>query len=621
MAALARVLGDEQAAATYQDKADKTHRAVQRELWSDEFAMLGPKGPLGILRLHPQSLEIEMPVWTGLVDPYQAEALLDWSSANLEFRDEAGGRWMYDNDWWPAVWSQHVPAEGDAMMVGWAHMLGGRHDVGNDILRTFADASIRSPSPGFDYLFASSGQGGGADWATAQGAFVRALVEGTFGVSPAIDQQHITLRPHFPADWDHARFLRPGLDFTWDRQGTTQRVLVKTAPDIRSTLELSVDSPVVGVTLDGKGQGVDIQPAMHWGIVRVDLPRGGGQVIVRTEGEPARFDVPEEATVGQPVRIGVNGVDRFQVVDRFGMVDVVSASAEMVTVRPRRPGAGRCLFFLDCARGNLRWIEPIALHVGPRRAVEAVERTVADPLPPGTRLVPIDLSAAYTDDIQTARAEFGYWSWPRWVPSRECPTRVRVGEIPFLIGPMGPGDGAKAKDLIMIANMLAPTWQWDCQYSPPPPDQAKSDAPDSPDPTPKMFASGMRIRVGRRLHKFYLLSLNMNLPQKCYVPAVEVVVRYENGNAQTTFLVPPLNFDSSYQDFGINTMAMPLPIASKRSETWPVPFGYDLRELHLTMTDVLCDPARTVESVELRAIATETLFGLAGLTLAEVTDP
>ena len=37
----------------------------------------------------------------------------------------------------------------------------------------------------------------------------------------------------------------------------------------------------------------------------------------------------------------------------------------------------------------------------------------------------------------------------------------------------------------------------------------------------------------------------------------------------------------------------------------------------LTMTDVICDPLRRVESIEFRSVATETYFGLAGLTLRE----
>ena len=41
---------------------------------------------------------------------------------------------------------------------------------------------------------------------------------------------------------------------------------------------------------------------------------------------------------------------------------------------------------------------------------------------------------------------------------------------------------------------------------------------------------------------------------------------------------------------------------------------------HLTLTDVVCDPLKNVTSIEIRSIATETFFGLAGVTLMETRE-
>jgi hypothetical protein len=35
------------------------------------------------------------------------------------------------------------------------------------------------------------------------------------------------------------------------------------------------------------------------------------------------------------------------------------------------------------------------------------------------------------------------------------------------------------------------------------------------------------------------------------------------------------------------------------------------------MTDVLCDPAKKVDRIEFRSVATETFLGIAGVTLLE----
>jgi len=597
LAFLADRLGKPGDAKRYRTKAEKIRRTAQAQLWSNEMAMLGSKGPLGILRLHPQSLEVEMPVWTGLVDPYQAYALTDWYYANLAFRDEAGGVWMYDNDWWPVVWSQHMPAQGDAMMVAWALMLAGRHEDGADILSTLAGSSFRSPSPGFNYTFNSAGVCGGNDPATVQGAFIRALVEGLFGVQPAIDEGRIVVRPRFPRNWPRARFVRPGLQIEWRRQGTKQTCRVRTPDSIRPVVEFCVRAQVQRVSVDGTGVPLSAKPDIRHAVVSVALPPGGGRAVVETGLETFSVSAPQRLKVGAVAEIRVAGADEVKTEDRFGFFNVRSLSTSRIRAKLKRAGAGRAVLFLRCRVGNVQWLEPVAFATLPHAARDIQPRTVTNPMPEGTRYVPVDLSEAYNDDIQTCfkhrwkwdaydfiSGRIAYWTMPLFRLSRPMPRRVRVGDVPFLLGPMGPGDAVKHKDLLMLANT-----------------------------PPRELPTRATIHVGRKLHKFYVLSLNMNLPQKCYVPAVEVRVRYADGKEQVNELIPPSTFDTFYQDYGIDTMALPLPV--KPTMRWVGYGGVNLAQHHLTMTDVACDPQRGVDTIQFRAIATETFFGLAGLTL------
>ena len=181
--------------------------------------------------------------------------------------------------------------------------------------------------------------------------------------------------------------------------------------------------------------------------------------------------------------------------------------------------------------------------------------------------------------------------------NNDLPRRVWVGQVPFLLGPMGPGeDAVKGKDLIVLTNVV-------------------------PDPS----QNGMAFQVSRRLDKFYLLSLNLNLPMKSYVPAVEVVVRYNQGEPQNTWLIPPLNFDTCYQDFGINTRALTLPIAPEQLVDrdilgqWEVaPVGYDLGDLQyallLRLTFCVCN------TNSCRLLARLQIIGCSDSRLACVKD-
>ena len=86
-----------------------------------------------------------------------------------------------------------------------------------------------------------------------------------------------------------------------------------------------------------------------------------------------------------------------------------------------------------------------------------------------------------------------------------------------------------------------------------------------------------------------------------------------------TELIPPLNFDSYYQDFAINTVALPLTAAvpGHGQKEWVNYYGCNFNQIRLTMTDVLCDPAKKVDRIEFRSVATETFLGIAGVTLLE----
>ncbi|NOY82205.1 MAG: hypothetical protein GXP31_14500 [Kiritimatiellaeota bacterium] len=602
LAEFADALGKTEDAARYGKKAARIRAAAQRELWSDTEAMFGSKGPLGMLRLHPQSLEVEIPAWTGLLSPDQTAAVTDWYLRNVAFQGPAGGLWMYDNDWWPVVWSQHMGSPGDETMVAWALLLAGNFEAGCRVLETVAAGSFRAASPGFSYTFDRRGVQGGNDPATAQGAFFRCLIEGVFGVSPALDQGVIRVQPRFPTSWQFAEFARPGLDLRWKRTpGGAQTVQVRTRPGVRVEVRLPVHSPVASVSVDGRAVPIRTEPGlgMPWVVVRT--PPGGAAVEVRTTGASWAVHAPVAVRPGEVCEIRCDGLDTTRIRDPFGFCDVLEQTPQRVRVRLKRAGAGRAVFFLDCRKGDLEWSETVACRTGAESAKQTRRRTVVDPLPANARFVPLDLAGVYNDDIQrcfrhrwqwdhqdSPGSMIRYWTMPLFRLTQPIPRRVRVGPVPFLLGPMGPGPAEKTNDLVMLANT-----------------------------PPRELPSGVRLRIGRRCRRIYLLSLNMILPQKCYVPAAEVRVRYTDGSTVVTQLIPPLNFDAFFQDFGIDTAALPLPVEPAYGmDRWVTYGGVDLAQHHLTMTDVACDPTRTVETLEVRSIATETFIGLAGVTLA-----
>jgi len=607
LAELARKLGKPDEAQRFLVKSQAIQSAAMRELWSNEFGILGSKCPLGLLRLHPQCLDVEIPIWTGLVDAYQGVMLADWFSNNNSFTDKQGGLYFYSNEWWPAVFSQHLPLEGDMIMTGWGMLLAGRHEDGARTLATAAAMAYRSSTPGFDQVFNATGTGGtGGDWIFSQGPFVRALVEGIFGVSPHFDENRVVVHPRFPEGWNHARFTRPGLDIDWQRNGNEQTFKVKTAANVRCRFEIPVNSAITSFMLDRKPVKPTMTSGMGWAVIDIETDNGGGEINLLTTPRTWSIDAPATLQPGQTTEVKLRNLSAYEIEDPYGFFEVLQKSADRATVRLKRAGSGQATLFLRCTNGaddgRITWIEPITLLTMPRSTKEVTKQTVLEPFPDGSRLLPLDLTAACNESIQTyplhqwksdaanaPESQIKFWTMPLFQLTAPLPREVTVGKVTFLLSDMGAD--LTGKNLILLDNT-----------------------------PPRETATTATLHIGgRNLHKAYLLSLNMNLPMKAYTPAATVTVRYTDGSQQVTELIPPVNFDSYYQDFAINTVAMPLTSAvpGHGQKEWRNFFDCNLDQMHLTMTDVLCDSAKRVDRIEFRCVATETFLGIAGVTLLE----
>jgi len=492
---------------------------------------------------------------------------------------------------------------GDMMMVGWAMMLSGRYDEGNRILQSCAAASARADGPEFNYILWDDGVStSSGDMATCLGAFFRALVEGTFSVAAAFDEGRVTITPRLPSDWRYAMFEREGLTIHWQRDGETQVLTVGTRNWVEACLQIPVASKVESATLNGKPVAFQIVPAIRRALVLVETDSGGGTVRVKTAPVQWQIKSPDIASPGETVTVTASGLDSIDLDDRYRFLESPSVSRSGFTAKLARAGAPQSIVYLKCKLGNAEWIEPIRFRNPPLTAKDAVTRTILDPLRPGTAFVPVDLSFAYNQDIRccfrhewtwdawgTVSETLSYLTMPLFTLSEPLSARILVEHVPFLLGPMDPGETEVARNLLMIANTH-----------------------------PYELPTSVRLDFAPvNASKVYLLSPNMHLPQKCYTPAAQVVLRYSDGSQTVTELIPPLNFNCYYQDCGINTAKRVIPaIPAYGMREWPAAFGIDLTEQHLTMTDIPCDPTRKLSGIEIRTIATETFIGVAGLTLA-----
>jgi hypothetical protein len=115
-----------------------------------------------------------------------------------------------------------------------------------------------------------------------------------------------------------------------------------------------------------------------------------------------------------------------------------------------------------------------------------------------------------------------------------------------------------------------------------------------------------------RLEKIYLLTANLTKILKCYYPGAEVIVHYENGDAQTFELVPPYTMSCMVQD--VCPRAYAIEFGKLLNLRGPL-MGRE--KPNVAVSDIVPDMSRKVRNIELRCVASETIFGIMGITVLQ----
>jgi hypothetical protein len=119
----------------------------------------------------------------------------------------------------------------------------------------------------------------------------------------------------------------------------------------------------------------------------------------------------------------------------------------------------------------------------------------------------------------------------------------------------------------------------------------------------------IKLPAAMRAEKLYLLTANLVKTLKCYYPGAELVVRYVDGSEQIHAMIPPYTMPSLVGNICPRARAVRVGQLQGDGNTVADAAAY------LSVTDVVLDPTKPAAAIELRCTATETLLGVAGMTL------
>lgn len=379
-ARVARLLGEDPS--PFEDEAGRISEAMREHLWlADRGWFAEWKDLLGLQLAHPEAAAwtfyhtLDSEVTTPL-EAWQMTRFTDTRLARFPLRGPGipdGLHTMPTTNWMPYTWSLNNVVFGEMMHSSLGYWQANRRDGAFPLFKgALVDSMFAGACPGNVGMctwFDANRRESQRDFADGVGAMSRAVMDGLFGVKPDLLDGTVTLRPGFPAGWDHAAIGNKNFRFSFRRDGMTERYGFTNCFDRELRVRLqapALRSEIEAVTVDGK-------PA-EWSVMEDEagLPR----VEVEAEAPFAtaieirwKGDAPLESVSGPATRAGESvtfdcGAEILEISDpQDALAEESNEGLVLTGIAAGLPG--HRTVFAKVSQGDLRWWLPVTFEILP----------------------------------------------------------------------------------------------------------------------------------------------------------------------------------------------------------------------------------------------------------------
>jgi len=365
-AELAGALGDAEAEHTYRAEAARMRERIFAELWQPARGLLCSVYAGEVRQERPEAMEAYVPIWAGLMDERQAHTMLRFIRDELVVRSSQGNAYMFMNDWWPLVWSHHMVSPGETSEACLAFFKSGDAETGWALLQPVAHSVLRSASPNFQPVMTPNGGQDFLqhDFGMSWGPYIRAVVEGLFGLDAHMPEGRLIVAPNLPAAWQEASIDVADLGYRYQRDATGITLQIRAARPLAVQVALPVRTAVRAVRVDGAPVAYRLEPAVGRCLLRLETP-ATTQATVRVDlaPEPVQVFYPAEVVAGEPLALQVQAGELLGVTTAQG--DVLSYATTGSGATVSLEGTGPTTLFAEVQQQNCRFWEPLDLRLGP----------------------------------------------------------------------------------------------------------------------------------------------------------------------------------------------------------------------------------------------------------------
>lgn len=322
-AELARKIGEDPT--PYEKEASLILSAVNRELWIKEKGWWAEfKDNMGHQMRHE-----EPALWTfyhsvdsELHDPfqaYQASRYIDTQLANIpvvahNYADTTNYV-VATTNWQPYMWSINNVAFAEIVHTALAYWQSGRTDEAYRMYKgAVLDAMYLGSGPGnitqISFYDAARGETY-RDFSDPVAMAVRATVQGMFGIIPDLTNNHLTVRPGLPTEWNFADMETQNMKFSYNRKGNRDHYVINplfNKSGISLTLELYARfDQLPTVKVNGKNVSCErIENTVGQPLVKINAGQSEQyEITVEWKGKPFKKE-PVSVTVARGDEVNIS---------------------------------------------------------------------------------------------------------------------------------------------------------------------------------------------------------------------------------------------------------------------------------------------------------------------------
>ncbi len=631
-ARVAKLLGQD--ATVYEREADLIEQGMAKNLWLTDRGWFAEwKDLLGLQLVHPNAAS-----WTfyHTLDSAAATPLAGWQMtrfvdtqiARIPLRGDGvptGNYTMPTTSWMPYTWSLNNVVLAETMHTALGYWQANRPEGAFPLFKgALLDSMFLGLCPGnvgmctfFDMARHESQR----DFADGCGAMSRALIEGLFGVQPDLLADKITLRPGWPADWNHVSLQHPDFNFSFLRTNLQETYAFESKSTQALTLQLQIPAlrdEITSVTVNGRpAQWHGLEDSVGGPRVEITCAQAHkNEVVIQWSGKIPTAAPAEKAFLLDSELVADCGAKIIELADpqhALSHAEFRSNSLSGIATGT----VGHRTVFARVEQGSLRWWQPVMLELQAKIA-ESVAFDWKKPLT--AEFVPVDLSAVFNDrvtqifrneyrtprspsvSLATPQQGFGSWCHPqdnfivddsglRAVAAKAGGKIILTNGIPLVT----PG-AAAAKNISFVS-------QWD------------------------NYPATLSVPLTGKAAAAFLLLAGSTTAMQSRFDNGEVIVTYTDGSTERLALQNPTTWWPIDQDYYIDDFAFARP------EALPVRIDLETGKVRVldmktfkghgktipggaaTVLRLQLNPAKELKTLAVRALANEVVIGLMSVTL------